>query len=82
MDRVGRRRAQPHILADLGAGAEREGAGVVTAEALGFNGDCMEAEAWAYLAVRALAGCRSTFPTTTGVPMAVGGGVLALPDKP
>ncbi len=71
----------PHILADLGAGAEREGARVATADALGLNGDSMEAEAWAYLAVRARAGLPITFPTTTGVPMAVGGGVLALPDK-
>jgi anhydro-N-acetylmuramic acid kinase len=71
----------PHILADLGAGAEREGARVATADALGLNGDSMEAEAWAYLAVRARAGLPITFPTTTGVPTAVGGGVLALPDK-
>ena len=47
----------------------------------GLNGDSMEAEAWAYLAVRAPGGLPITFPTTTGVPMAVGGGVLALPDK-
>ena len=38
------------------------------AEALGFDGDAVEAEAWAYLAVRSLDGLPITFPGTTGVP--------------
>ena len=34
----------------------------------GFDGDAVEAEAWAYLAVRSLQGWPITFPGTTGVP--------------
>jgi anhydro-N-acetylmuramic acid kinase len=56
--------------------AEVESA-VVPAEAAGFDGDAVEAEAWAYLAVRSLRGMALTFPDTTGVPMAISGGVLA-----
>jgi anhydro-N-acetylmuramic acid kinase len=50
---------------------------VVPAEAVGFDGDAMEAEAWAYLAVRSLRGLPLTFPGTTGVPAPTCGGVLA-----
>ena len=50
---------------------------VVPAEALGFDGDSMEAEAWAYLAVRSLVGLPLTFPGTTGTPHPTKGGVLA-----
>jgi anhydro-N-acetylmuramic acid kinase len=50
---------------------------VVPAEAAGLDGDAMEAEAWAYLAVRSLLGLPITFPGTTGAPRAMTGGVLA-----
>jgi anhydro-N-acetylmuramic acid kinase len=50
---------------------------VVPAEAVGLDGDSLEAEAWAYLAVRSLKGLPVTFPGTTGVPEALTGGVLA-----
>jgi anhydro-N-acetylmuramic acid kinase len=50
---------------------------VVPAEALGLNGDVIEAEAWAYMAVRSVAGLPITFPETTGVPQPMTGGVLA-----
>ncbi len=50
---------------------------VVPAEALSLDGDSMEAEAWAYLAVRSLAGLPITFPGTTGAPKPLTGGVLA-----
>ncbi len=50
---------------------------VKPAEAVGFNGDSMEAEAWAYLATRALHGLPLTFPGTTGVPQPLTGGVIA-----
>jgi anhydro-N-acetylmuramic acid kinase len=53
---------------------------VVPAEAVHVDGDAMEAEAWAYLAVRALAGLPITFPGTTGVAHPLGGGVLARRD--
>ena len=48
---------------------------VVPAEALGLNGDFIEAEAWAYMAVRSLKGMAITFPQTTGVPQPQPGGV-------
>jgi anhydro-N-acetylmuramic acid kinase len=50
---------------------------VVPAEAVGFDGDAVEAEAWAYLAVRSLKGLPITFPGTTGVGAPMCGGVLA-----
>jgi anhydro-N-acetylmuramic acid kinase len=52
---------------------------VQSAEEQGFNGDSMEAEAWAYLAVRSLRGLPITFPGTTGVKHEMTGGVLAKP---
>ena len=72
-------RRNPHIVADLRAGAIKAGAEVVLAEDAGLDGDAMEAEAWAYLAVRSLKGLPLTFPTTTGCRQAVSGGVLARP---
>ncbi|MGO4837386.1 anhydro-N-acetylmuramic acid kinase, partial [Rhizobiaceae sp. 2RAB30] len=70
-------RKNPHILADL-----RNKAGdadVILAEDAGFNGDSMEAEAWAYLAVRSSRGLPLTFPTTTGCREPASGGVTAKP---
>ena len=49
---------------------------VVPVEALGLNGDFIEAEAWAYLAVRSVLGLPITFPETTGVAHPLTGGVL------
>lgn len=49
---------------------------VVPAEAAGLDGDAIEAEAWAYLAVRALKGLPITFPGTTGVSEPMTGGVV------
>ena len=49
---------------------------VVPVEALGLDGDALEAEAFAYLAVRALAGLPLTFPLTTGVAEPQTGGVI------
>lgn len=72
-------RKNPHILADLHAGAQARGSSVILAEDAGFDGDAMEAEAWAYLAVRSLAGLPLTFPTTTGCRVPVTGGKLAHP---
>jgi anhydro-N-acetylmuramic acid kinase len=56
-----------------------EGAEVEPAETFRFNGDSMEAEAWAYLAVRSSRGLPLTFPKTTGVKTPVTGGDLARP---
>jgi anhydro-N-acetylmuramic acid kinase len=49
------------------------------AEDMGLNGDAIEAEAWAYLAVRSQLGLPITFPMTTGVREPMTGGLLALP---
>ena len=53
---------------------------VVPAEAVGLDGDSIEAEAWAYLAVRSLKGLPITFPGTTGVAEPMSGGVHARPN--
>ena len=62
------------LKAHLGEGA------VTTADAAGFSSDAMEAQAWAYLAVRSLRGLALTFPATTGCEEPVTGGVLSMPD--
>src|SRR5262245_29030340 len=78
---------QPHLWLVSGGGrrnrtlmamiAERVEAAVAPAEAAGIDGDSLEAEAWAYLAVRSLGGLPITFPGTTGAPHPLTGGVLA-----
>ncbi len=52
---------------------------VVPAEAIGADGDSLEAEAWGYLAVRSLKRQPITFPTTTGAPKPMTGGVRHKP---
>lgn len=70
-------RLNPVIMRDLASEAKVHGADVLAAEAVGFNGDSMEAEAWAYLAVRSLEALPLTYPGTTGVRRPVSGGTLA-----
>ncbi len=48
-------------------------------EKLGWNGDAVEAEGFAYLAVRSLFGEPLSLPETTGVPKPTTGGVLYRP---
>jgi anhydro-N-acetylmuramic acid kinase len=50
---------------------------IETAGAVGWSADALEAQAFAYLAVRSLKGLPLTFPATTGVPHPLTGGVLA-----
>jgi len=52
---------------------------VETASAAGWNADAVEAQAFAYMAVRNLNGLPITFPTTTGVPKPMQGGILIKP---
>jgi anhydro-N-acetylmuramic acid kinase len=59
--------------------SNRLSAKVVIADDLGWPAQLMEAQAWAYLAVRSLKGLPLTFPTTTGVPTPLTGGMLAQP---
>lgn len=48
-------------------------------ESQGLDGDMLEAQAFAYLAARVLAGLPTSAPGTTGVPAAVGGGQISQP---
>jgi anhydro-N-acetylmuramic acid kinase len=52
---------------------------VVTGHDLGWQSDAIEAQAFAYLAVRSLGGLPLTYPGTTGVAVPLTGGVLARP---
>lgn len=72
-------RKNPHVVGDLRAGAAKIDAKVIVAEDAGLDGDATEAEAWAYLAVRAALGLPLTFPTTTGCRKPVSGGARANP---
>ncbi len=54
--------------------------GLVLADTLGWSSDGMEAQAFAYLAVRRLKNLPITFPTTTGVKEPLLGGSLAAPE--
>lgn len=56
--------------------AEAAGTPVVTADSLGWSAGGMEAQAFAFLAVRSLLGLPVTFPGTTGVKGPLTGGVL------
>lgn len=48
-------------------------------EDVGLDGDMLEAQAFAYLAVRVARGLPTSCPTTTGVSACVGGGVVSVP---
>jgi len=52
---------------------------IASADAIGWSSDHLEAQAFAYLAVRSLRGLPLTFPSTTGVCEAMTGGVVARP---
>ncbi len=53
---------------------------VVPVEDVGLDGDMLEAQAFAYLAVRVARGMATSCPGTTGVQALVGGGVVSVPD--
>jgi anhydro-N-acetylmuramic acid kinase len=57
----------------------RVNAPVLATEDVGWDGDAMEAEGFAYLAMRARKGLPLSLPTTTGVPQPVTGGRLHRP---
>ena len=61
--------------------AELAPARIETADAVGWSADALEAQAFAYLAVRTLRGFPITFPTTTGVARPLAGGVVAMPNS-
>ncbi|MDP6475160.1 MAG: anhydro-N-acetylmuramic acid kinase [Alphaproteobacteria bacterium] len=66
-------RHNPSLLAAL---RERTGIAVEPVETLGWRGDALEAEAFAFLAVRSLNGAPLSLPETTGVRAPLSGGVL------
>ena len=55
---------------------EKLGIAVEAVEAVGWNGDALEAQAFAYLAVRSVKGLPLSVPSTTGVRAPMRGGVL------
>jgi anhydro-N-acetylmuramic acid kinase len=52
---------------------------VEAADALGWAGDAIEAQAFGFLAARGLKGLPLSYPATTGVPMPMTGGIIARP---
>ena len=69
----------PVIMADL-AELSGDAVSVITASSLNLNADAIEAEAWAYLAVRCLRDLKITWPGTTGVDVSRTGGVIIHPS--
>lgn len=69
-------RHNPTLLRMIG---ERTGLMPEPSDALGWNGDAMEAEGFAYMAVRTLRGLPISFPGTTGVAAPLAGGVVSRP---
>jgi anhydro-N-acetylmuramic acid kinase len=67
-------RLNPVLMAEL---ARRCGVPCDPVEAVGWNGDALEAEAFAWLGVRVLDGKALSWPETTGVPSAMPGGRVA-----
>ena len=66
-------RHNPALMAVLAA---RLAAPVEAVEAVGWDGDALEAQAFAYLALRSLDGLPLSWPGTTGVAQPVTGGIL------
>ncbi len=59
--------------------AARTNASVLPVEAVGLDGDMLEAQAFGYLAVRVLRGLPTSAPGTTGVRLPVSGGRVSQP---
>ena len=66
-------RKNPSLMAGL---ADLSGLPVSPVEAVGWDGDAIEAQAFAFLAVRSMRGLPLSVPTTTGVPAPTTGGRL------
>lgn len=71
-------RHNAHLMAALAAALE---APVDSVERVGWDGDALEAQAFAYLAVRTLDGLPLSLPGTTGVPRPMPGGVVHVPER-
>ena len=66
-------RRNPNLMRRL---SERLAVKVEPVEAIGFDGDSIEAQCFAYLALRSRRGLPISFPATTGVPKPMTGGVF------
>jgi anhydro-N-acetylmuramic acid kinase len=69
-------RLNPALMAEL---RRRIPATILAVEEVGLDGDMLEAQAFAFLAVRVLRGLPTSGPTTTGTPALVGGGQVSRP---
>lgn len=67
-------RKNPVLMREIEA---RAGVQAIAAEAVGWRGDAIEAEAFAFLAARRLLDLPISFPSTTGSPVPMTGGRLA-----
>ena len=63
----------------MAAVARRAGVSAEPVEAVGLDGDMLEAQAFAHLAARVLRGLPLSFPGTTGVPAPTAGGRVCVP---
>ncbi len=70
-------RRNPTLMAAI---ADHAGLPVRAAEAVGWRGDAIEAEAFAFLAARTVRGLPLSFPGTTGVPRPMAGGRILRPQ--
>lgn len=71
-------RKNPTLMAMLAAGLDMD---VVAVEDVGLDGDMLEAQAFAYLAVRVARGLPTSCRGTTGVRAAVSGGTISRPTS-
>ncbi|SUZ30949.1 Anhydro-N-acetylmuramic acid kinase [Roseibaca ekhonensis] len=69
-------RHNPELMRRIAAAVPSE---VLPVEDVGLDGDMLEAQAFAYLAVRVARGLSTSCPATTGVAAAVGGGQISHP---
>ncbi len=67
-------RHNPNIVREI---RNRAGIATINADEIGLSGDAMEAQCFAYLAVRAKLGLPLSFPDTTGVKEPICGGKIA-----
>ncbi len=67
-------------IAIMAALREQNFSHVLSAEQLGWNGDDLEAQAFAFLAVRSARSLALSIPETTGVALPVTGGNLCKPQ--
>ncbi|MES2145076.1 MAG: anhydro-N-acetylmuramic acid kinase [Pseudomonadota bacterium] len=72
-------RLNPVLMREL---TTRTGLPTAHVESENLNGDMLEAQAFAYLAVRISRGMPTSGPTTTGVATAIGGGRISRPPSP